>query len=106
MQDMGSNLPRTSLFCLSQQNPIRRATIFVVRHRYFDAFILIMILANSLALAISSNKPGFDSTNLGKGLAKADVYFLGVFALEMMLKWVALGVVLAPGTYFRNGELL
>ena len=63
-----------------------------------------MIVANCITLAISSNKPGFSTTELGRGLARSDMIFLVVFGLEMILKWVAMGVVLAPGTYFRSGK--
>jgi len=52
-----------------------------------------------------SNAPGFRETKLGRQLQKADYAFLGFFTFEALLKIVAMGLVLKPYTYLRNGGL-
>lgn len=98
-------LPARSLLLLSKTNPLRRGAIRLVASRPFDAVVLGAIAANCACLALASNAPGFDESPLGLALARADLVFLGVFGGEMVAKWVAYGVVAAPGTYFRDGEL-
>eukprot|EP00967_Tisochrysis_lutea_P126957 scaffold215392_cov19-Tisochrysis_lutea.AAC.1 len=53
-----------------------------------------------------SNAPGFRETQLGRQLQKIDYVFLAFFTLEAMFKIVAMGLVMAPNTYLRNGERL
>ena len=50
-----------------------------------------------------SHKPGFDQTKLAQVLNNAEYAFLGVFGTEMVLKIIAMGLVMDPGTYLRNG---
>ena len=35
---------RSTIFCISETNPVRRACVFTVTHPYFDAIILALIL--------------------------------------------------------------
>lgn len=93
-----------SFFLLSSANPLRRAALWLVHSRGFDGFIIAVIAANCVCLAMGSNAPGFDSSPLGLALGDADLFFLAVFGVEMVIKWVALGVFAAKGTYLRDGE--
>jgi len=88
---------------LSKRNPLRRAAILLIHTRIFDVLVLGTIAANCVCLALGSHAPGFERSRLGEGLARADLFFLAVFAAEMVIKWVALGLWAAPGTYFRDG---
>jgi hypothetical protein len=95
--------PDLALQVLSRQNPLRRAAAAVVTNKYFELFILALILANCVTLAMWSRQPGFDETELGVALSYTDYVFAAIFSLELLLKVVAMGLVWKPGTYLRNG---
>lgn len=102
---MTGDLPARSLWVLSLHNPLRKGLIYVVTNKLFEWFFLSTILANCATLGMSTNKPGFDDTTLGKNLRIAELVWLGLFTLEMVTKVLALGFVLGgKGSYLRNGE--
>jgi hypothetical protein len=104
LQELTADLPERSLFVLGKQNPLRKAAVYAITNKYFDYAMLATIVANCVALGMYSHQPGFDETPMAQFLQIADYCFLGVFSLEMLLKVLAMGLVLAPGTYLRSGE--
>ncbi|XP_066141787.1 voltage-dependent calcium channel type A subunit alpha-1 isoform X2 [Euwallacea fornicatus] len=93
-------LPYSSMFILSSTNPIRRAAHWVVNLRYFDFFIMVVICMSSAALA--AEDPVEEHSFRNNILDKFDYAFTGVFAVEMFLKVIDLGVILHPGSYLRE----
>ncbi|KAL3311945.1 Sodium channel, voltage-gated, type IX, alpha subunit [Cichlidogyrus casuarinus] len=69
----------------------RNIAYSLVEHKYFEAFIIVMILLSSVTLV-------FEDKNLKKkpklhvALDYLDKYFTIVFTLEMLIKWLAYGV--------------
>ncbi|XP_023279201.1 voltage-dependent L-type calcium channel subunit alpha-1D-like [Seriola lalandi dorsalis] len=63
--------PPRALFCLTLNNPIRRACISLVEWKPFDIFILLSIFANCVALAIYIPFPGDDSNSTNQELVSA-----------------------------------
>ena len=63
--ELCEGLPNHSLFVLGKGNPMRKAMIKVVKSQTFDQFILLLILANCVFLAMDSNAPDFYETDLG-----------------------------------------
>jgi hypothetical protein len=55
---------------------------------------------------MGTNRPGLDSTSTGMSLKYINYGFIGVFTLEAIIKIIALGFILSPGTYLRDGMLL
>lgn len=102
-QKLMKPLTQTSLGFLDKKSTLRRGCLWLCRCRYFENFILLAIVANCGTLAAGSSREDFDDTALGIGLAQAEFFFLAVFALEMVLKVIALGFVTAPRTYLRDG---
>lgn len=100
---LAARLPPKALLLLGRGHPLRRAAVALTHARAFDALVLAAIAANCICLALSSAAPGFHVSRMGRALLAADQAFLAVFGAEMLLKWIAQGIVLAPGTYFRNG---
>ncbi|XP_067950470.1 voltage-dependent calcium channel type A subunit alpha-1-like [Watersipora subatra] len=94
-------LPYSSLYIFSPVNPLRILCHFVVNLRFFDMFIMIVILASSLALAAEDPILGDKSTK-NKALNLMDFIFTAVFSVELLLKIIDLGVVLHPGAYMRD----
>ncbi|GFR95347.1 voltage-dependent L-type calcium channel subunit alpha, partial [Elysia marginata] len=93
-------LPYSSMFIFGPTNPVRRFCHFVVNLRYFDPFIMIVILASSLALA--AEDPVVEKSYSNKILNYFDYVFTGVFTIELLLKVVDLGIILHPGSYIRD----
>ncbi|XP_026102737.1 voltage-dependent N-type calcium channel subunit alpha-1B-like isoform X3 [Carassius auratus] len=90
----------SSMFIFSPNNPVRRLCHYIVSLRYFEMCILVVISMSSIALAaedpVQANAP---RNNVLKYL---DYVFTGVFTFEMVIKMVDLGLLLHPGSYFRD----
>ncbi|XP_058631751.1 calcium channel, voltage-dependent, N type, alpha 1B subunit, a isoform X7 [Onychostoma macrolepis] len=93
-------LPFSSMFIFNPTNPVRRLCHYIVSLRYFEMCILVVIAMSSIALAaedpVQANAP---RNNVLKYL---DYVFTGVFTFEMVIKMVDLGLLLHPGSYFRD----
>uniref|UniRef100_A0A8C2KAU6 Calcium channel, voltage-dependent, N type, alpha 1B subunit, a n=1 Tax=Cyprinus carpio TaxID=7962 RepID=A0A8C2KAU6_CYPCA len=93
-------LPFSSMFIFSPNNPVRSLCHYIVSLRYFEMCILVVITMSSIALAaedpVQANAP---RNNVLKYL---DYVFTGVFTFEMVIKMVDLGLLLHPGSYFRD----
>lgn len=69
-----------------------RETLFhIVAHSHFDRTILALIMANCVFLALSNPLHGNDHP-VERVVDQADYFFNTVFAIEMLLKWLALGL--------------
>ena len=100
--EMCEGIPDYSLFILGKRNPIRAATISLVKGPYFDQFILLLILANCVFLAMDTNEVLFEESSLGKLVAMSEVIFTGIYVVEMILKIIAMGFVLGKGSYLSD----
>ncbi|XP_044762299.1 voltage-dependent calcium channel type A subunit alpha-1 isoform X13 [Coccinella septempunctata] len=93
-------LPYSSMFIFSPTNSIRRGAHWVVNLRYFDFFIMIVICLSSMALA--AEDPINEESTRNHILDQFDYAFTCVFAVEMFLKIIDLGIILHPGSYLRE----
>ncbi|XP_044849127.1 voltage-dependent N-type calcium channel subunit alpha-1B [Mauremys mutica] len=93
-------LPYSSMFILSPTNPIRRLFHYIVNMRYFEMVILIVIALSSIALA--AEDPVQAESPRNDALKYLDYIFTGVFTFEMVIKMIDLGLLLHPGSYFRD----
>ncbi|GAA6232848.1 sodium channel protein type 4 subunit alpha B-like [Lates japonicus] len=69
---------------------IRRACFSIVQHRYFEVFIIVIILLSSAVLVLEDIHLQQRQV-LQMVLDKADQVFTYLFLLEMLLKWIAFG---------------
>jgi hypothetical protein len=125
-------MAKESLCCLGKENIVRKACIIVSQHNQLfgtwtfntstkcqivatntayrcssaEWVFLCIIVANCIALAMGTNRPGLDSTSTGMALKYINYGFIGVFTLEAIIKIIALGFILSPGTYLRDGVLI
>ncbi|XP_073767393.1 voltage-dependent L-type calcium channel subunit alpha-1D isoform X6 [Danio rerio] len=95
--------PPRALFCLTLNNPVRRACINLVEWKPFDIFILLSIFANCVALAVYIPFPEDDSNSTNHDLETVEYAFLIIFTIETFLKIVAYGLVMHQNSYVRNG---
>ncbi|NWX23478.1 CAC1S protein, partial [Aegotheles bennettii] len=95
--------PARALFCLTLQNPLRKACISIVEWKPFEIIILLTIFANCIALAIYLPMPEDDTNVANSSLEKMEYAFLIFFAIEAMLKIIAYGFLFHTDAYLRNG---
>ncbi|MBN3323874.1 CAC1B protein, partial [Atractosteus spatula] len=105
LEDMTKNgpkqiLPYSSMFVFSQTNPVRRLCHYIVNLRYFEMCILVVIAMSSIALA--AEDPVQADAPRNNVLKYLDYVFTGVFTFEMVIKMIDLGLLLHPGSYFRD----
>jgi voltage-dependent calcium channel N type alpha-1B len=93
-------IPFSSMFIFGTDNRIRKGVHFLVAYKYFDIFIMLIICASSISLA--SEDPVDELSYRNVILNYIDYLFTAVFAIEMILKLIDLGVILHPGSYFRD----
>uniref|UniRef100_G3WM56 Voltage-dependent N-type calcium channel subunit alpha n=1 Tax=Sarcophilus harrisii TaxID=9305 RepID=G3WM56_SARHA len=79
---------------------LRRACHYIVNMRYFEMVILGVIALSSIALA--AEDPVQADSPRNNVLKYMDYIFTGVFTFEMVIKMIDLGLLLHPGSYFRD----
>lgn len=101
MKDDDDETPKyasVSLCCLSSSNPFRNKIIyFVTKNPLFDRFIIIIIILNSLFLALDYEVDIITNNDI-----YIDLFFLIVYTLEMILKIIALGFFMNSNSYLRD----
>ncbi|XP_019676886.2 voltage-dependent L-type calcium channel subunit alpha-1S isoform X2 [Felis catus] len=95
--------PPRALFCLTLQNPLRKACINIVEWKPFETIILLTIFANCVALAVYLPMPEDDNNTLNLGLEKLEYFFLIVFSIEAAMKIIAYGFLFHQDAYLRSG---
>ncbi|XP_048245637.1 voltage-dependent calcium channel type A subunit alpha-1-like isoform X9 [Haliotis rufescens] len=91
-----------SLFIFSEENFIRKYAKIIIEWGPFEYMVLLTIIANCIVLGLEEHLPVNDKTPLAVQLDDTEIYFLGIFCVEALLKIVALGFVLHKGSYLRN----
>ncbi|KAL4150744.1 hypothetical protein PRNP1_010141 [Phytophthora ramorum] len=91
----------TSLFLFAGNSRVRRVACFLSGHRWFDSTVFGLIVISSIALAVDNPlaDPQSGLATFLKGLDKA---LAVIFALEMVIKIVSMGLVMHKGAYLRN----
>ncbi|OWZ15606.1 Voltage-gated Ion Channel, partial [Phytophthora megakarya] len=95
-------LKGSSLFIFPRSCRLRKWALTIIVHPYFDSIVLALVTASSIALAIDNPLQNPNST-IAIGLKRMDTVFAIIFAAEMTVKILALGLVLHEGAYLRNG---
>jgi len=72
--------------------------IKVAVNPWFERFILVVIVANSVCLAIDDN----NAPVRPKWLDVMDIVFITIFTAEMIIKIIAMGFVMQPYSYLRD----
>ena len=88
-----------ALYILPQTNKFRMFCLKLMNYKWFDRFILIMILASTARLILDTIISGYISVLTFDIL---DVVFNLIFFFEALIKVVALGFVLDEGSYLRD----
>eukprot|EP00750_Incisomonas_marina_P023877 INCI5064.11.p1 GENE.INCI5064.11~~INCI5064.11.p1 ORF type:complete len:1600 (-),score=279.45 INCI5064.11:3730-8529(-) len=100
-QDHGCVPQGTALWLFKSDCPARVAIFNIIKHDVFDKFILTVILGGAILLAWETPLWDPDSP-VFEGVQIATYTINGIFIVEMVMKIVALGFVLHPGSYLRS----
>ena len=72
----------------------------IVTFPLFDVFIMLVIIASSIALA--AEDPVNAESEWNQKLVYFDYGFTSIFAVEVTMKIIDYGVILHPGSYLRE----
>ena len=95
-------LEGTSLFCLPPESGLRLACQKLAESAAFDQFIIVLIIASSICLALDVPRLDQDS-DLKKYLIILNYWFTGLFIFEMTIKIIAYSFITAPKAYIKSG---
>eukprot|EP01060_Flectonema_neradi_P015021 TRINITY_DN2170_c0_g1_i9.p1 TRINITY_DN2170_c0_g1~~TRINITY_DN2170_c0_g1_i9.p1 ORF type:complete len:2591 (+),score=361.48 TRINITY_DN2170_c0_g1_i9:114-7886(+) len=89
------------LWGISPKSEFRKKMVQIIDHKYFDQIVLLLIVLNGLALVLDD--PMFeDVTELKTVTEVSEITFQTLFTIEALLKILALGFVVHPGSYLRS----
>jgi uncharacterized protein YjbI with pentapeptide repeats len=90
-----------ALLCFGPRNPLRRTLYRVVQHPLFDSFIIVIVLASSVALTLDSPRLEPDEP-LAQLLHTLDYVWMAIFVLELLAKSIAFGFLNGRRAYLRS----
>ena len=99
----GRTYSSRSCFLLPTDNPVRRVFIDFVEWPWFDRTVLLLICLNCAFLAVQG-PPGYKDAPFHEATAgEMEMFFQVMFTVEMLCKWVAMGLVAHKTAYARDG---
>ena len=99
----GRTYSSRSFYLLSTDNPLRRTFIDVIEWPWFDRAVLLLICLNCAYLAVQG-PPGYEEAPFHDATAGSiEMFFQIMFTVEMVFKWVAMGLVVHKTAYARDG---
>ncbi len=78
----------------------RRTCLWLIDSPSFDLVVLIVIIGNCILMAL--DVPSGVSPLLGVIIARANVFFLGFYTVELLVRVVAVGLHCRPGGFFSD----
>lgn len=100
-----------SLFFLGSKNPLRYYLVWIVEWKWFDRFILLCIVANSMILAFRDYEdPGslpdangdYHQNLRNRIVEESETIFSWIFFAECAMKIMAMGFAFGRGAYLRS----
>ena len=100
--DKWTRLSPRSLWIFGHENPIRKVIIWIILHRFFDGFIVLLIMTNSIMLGIMRYDDPDNKTVVNQVVSGAEPVFVVAFTVECVLKIIGMGFVCDPGSYLQD----
>jgi len=85
---------------MGRQNRLRKAAIALIVHPYFDNFILLCIIVNSISLSFFDYSGRSEKNN--NIIEKLGYSFSVVFTFEAIVKIISMGFVINRFSYLRD----
>lgn len=98
-RDVQNSMEHRSLFFFTAKNPLRKALIRITSSKPFDYLILFFIFLNCISLAMTNPS---NSATMVQILSIFEYTFAVIFLIELIMKVIAFGLILHPGSYLRN----
>jgi hypothetical protein len=92
----------TSLFIFGPENAFRAWLTSVTLHPVFDALVLTLIAASTVLVIADNPRTEYDPQTR-EVMDYLDLSFTAAFALEIVMRILATGLILHPGAYLRSG---
>ena len=86
-----------SIYCLSQTNKFRILCMKIINNKWFERFILLMIILSTARLILDSFLHSYNLI-----FDYIDIFFNSVFLLEAFIKICAMGFALDEGSYLSD----
>lgn len=99
-------LAKYSLGCFGQSNKLRICCVHMIANRWFDRFITLCILLNSVMLATKQYEVNYNEKSVSRWnqiIDTADIVFSVIYLVECLIKIVALGFIRHKSAYLRDG---
>ena len=97
---------RRSLFCFDRSFAMRKGLVWFIEWKWFDNFITLVILLNSIMLAAQDYQgrlEGEDYVSVRNNeLEKVDLVFTVIFILECVLKIIGMGFIVHKNSYLHD----
>lgn len=98
---------KKSLYCLDSEMAFRKKVVWLIEWKWFDRFITVVILLNSVMLAMLDYKdriygPTYVS-DINAKLEYVDLAFTAIFIFECVTKILGMGFVVHKNSYMRDG---
>ena len=107
LDDDAKERPRRTLFMFTLHSKVRRWCIRIAESRAFEMFIIAVIVANIVALAMyQPQKSGTTLSTRNKRLGIAEMVFTCIFTVEMLIKVIAYGFVISAARLHNNWNRL
>lgn len=97
-----------SLGCLGPHNKFRQFIIRLICNPYFDHFILVVIVINTIIIGLSDYSHVDENNNLlltsqwNRAVAESNIVFVVIFMIEMTLKIIGMGFCGRNGSYLSD----
>jgi hypothetical protein len=98
-----------SLFLFGADNAFRKAVTDVVLSLWFEYFVFVVLVVNCIFLGLADYahvKSNGELSTTGSGrnqvVVNSEYFFLAVYALEIVLKVIAMGFRFGDGAYLKN----
>lgn len=92
-----------AFFFINKQNPIRLLIYKLTKSKWFETFILVIIICSSIKLTVDTyliNEPSDSPMVVVSNYL--DLFFTAFFALESLVNSIAIGFVQDKGSYLRE----
>ena len=93
---------RTSLFVYDIENPVRKGVIWVLEHPFFEWFILLVIILNTIKMPLYDYSDRDSNSFYNQIMDNLDAIFTAIYAVEAALKIMAYGLIWHRNSYLRE----
>lgn len=93
---------RTSLNCLDNRNWLRKICVWIACWKWFDRFIIALIIVNSLFLGMMDYTDTENKSWRNKLVEYSEPVFTVIFTFECLIKVIGLGLIIGQSTYLSD----